>query len=314
MVDLLKIMIKWRKPILLSCGIAILGSSIITLPFLMPPYYESVSVFYPSNPSLSDKQNIFGEGNAYFFGSKEDVDRLLSIANSMELKKYVIDKYRLMEHYDINPDKTKYPNYKLMLEFEDNYKAIKNDLGGIQIKLLDTKNNMAAEIVNDIVMKIDETNQTFISSSQIKIVTTLKTEIENKNKKINSLSDSMFFVRNKYKLVDQGIQGIGSSLQQTNFEEYAKGVEKYRVLENDKKGLEKEINKYNELYYQYEAAINNKIPSLYIVEKAFPAERKTKPIRWLIVTGSAMLMLFLASLIAVIIEKYKDIKFELINA
>lgn len=308
MIEYLKIIIKNKKFIIITTLAAIISSVIISMPVFMKPYYESMSVFYPSNPQLSNKQSIFGTTPADFFGTKEDVDRLLSIANSVELMNYAVEKYKLMEHYEIDPKESKYPQYEVKDEFTSNYKAIKSELGGIEVKMLDTDSALAAEIVNDIVAKTDEINRGYIRQSQEKTIATLKDKIERKQKEIQLLSDSMFSVRNTYKLIDQGDQGISSPNMTKNFEEYAKGVEKYRVLENKKKGISFELNEASTLLGQFEAVMNNQISSVYIIEKAYPADKKSKPTRWLIVTGAMLFAFFVSSLAAVLFEKYKDIK------
>lgn len=308
MIELLKIIIKRKKFILITTTIAIIGSVVISMPSFMKPYYESISIFYPSNPQLSNKQSIFGNTVEDFFGTKEDVDRLLSIANSTDIINYVINKYKLMQHYEIDPKESKYPMHELKEEFSSNYKAIKNELGGIEIKILDKDSVLAATIVNDLVAKTDEINRGYIRQSQEKTISTLKNKIEQKKIEIQLLSDSMFSVRNTYKLIDQGDQGISSPNMNKNFEEYAKGVEMYRVFESRKKGASIELNDFVELYEQYNAALSNEFSSIYIIEKAYPADKKSKPIRWLIVVGAALFAFFVSALASVIFEKYKDIQ------
>jgi hypothetical protein len=50
-VDSLKVLIKWKKPIGIFVGISTIASVIITL--LIPNYYEAVTIFYPTNPAIT---------------------------------------------------------------------------------------------------------------------------------------------------------------------------------------------------------------------------------------------------------------------
>lgn len=58
-------------------------------------------------------------------------------------------------------------------------------------------------------------------------------------------------------------------------------------------------------YEDAKVGINGKISTLYIVQKAYPAMRKAKPIRWLIVASSTMLTFFLAVIFVALFELYK---------
>ena len=76
--------IKWRKKIFQVTFIAFILS--LGVSFWVEPTYESITTIYPSNPSLSDKAFAFESGQGHNpvepFGSKEDIDRIVSIAKS----------------------------------------------------------------------------------------------------------------------------------------------------------------------------------------------------------------------------------------
>jgi len=66
-------------------------------------------------------------------------------------------------------------------------------------------------------------------------------------------------------------------------------------------------------YDQYKAILTNELTTMYVIEKAYPSEKKVKPIRWVVVLGSFLATLFLSIIVVAIIEKYKDIKTVLMN-
>jgi hypothetical protein len=78
MLEILKIVLKWKNQILIFTVVAVLASVIITMPFIMPPYYKSNMVFYLSNPTSTDRAALFNEkevGGVGIFGGKEDINR-----------------------------------------------------------------------------------------------------------------------------------------------------------------------------------------------------------------------------------------------
>ena len=60
MLELLTIVYKWKWHISLFCAAAILSGVIFSGPRFMPPYFESFSIFYPSNPAATDRATLFG--------------------------------------------------------------------------------------------------------------------------------------------------------------------------------------------------------------------------------------------------------------
>src|SRR3954462_4782914 len=136
MLEILKIVMTWKKQILLFTLLMIIISAVITMPFIMPPYFKSKMVFYLSNPISTDRAALFNEkevGGVSIFGGKEDINRFLTILNSAPVSLYVIDKYDLGRHYKIKGDKTPLFTYYTQKEFYSNFNAVRNDLGAIEV-------------------------------------------------------------------------------------------------------------------------------------------------------------------------------------
>lgn len=154
MLDVLKIVIQWKKHIILFTVIAIIASIVITMPFIMPPYFKSKQIFYLSNPVSTDRAALFNEkevGGVSIFGGKEDVNRFLSILNSDAVSLALIRKYNLEKHYDLAGEDKALATYYTQREFYGNFKAIRNDLGAIEVSMIDTDSKLAANMVKDIV-------------------------------------------------------------------------------------------------------------------------------------------------------------------
>ncbi|MFN3940489.1 MAG: hypothetical protein ACK4IY_07860, partial [Chitinophagales bacterium] len=83
LIQLIRVGLKWKKPILITTAIAAVGSALISW-FFLPNYYKSSVNFYPANPVMTDRQvlysNSLGEIEIDYFGSTSDVDRILTIA------------------------------------------------------------------------------------------------------------------------------------------------------------------------------------------------------------------------------------------
>jgi hypothetical protein len=311
-----KLMWKWRKPILIVTGIGIVGSMVISDPRIMPPYYESSSMFYPLNPNLTSSGTLFSSGDNYLFGGSADVDRILSIASSAPLKLHVVGKFKLFDHYKIDSADQRYPIYAVLNQLDDNYRYEKNDKGAIVITMQDHDRFLAAQMVNEIVNKIDHTNRDLLNENKKKILAIYEQKLDDKEKEVKQLTDSIFYLKQEFNLYTD-IDDLPSQARMSQGSRgaaYDAATEKVKVLEEKKKGAIRELNNNIVQYEQYKVSITSDVPTLFILEKAYPAEKKSKPVRWLLVIGTALIVFTLSALAVLLIERFKSFKEAFRNA
>jgi len=188
---------KWRKFILYTCLITAIGSAIISW-FGLDNYYQSTSTFYAASPDMAKPEAVGQETvSKDYYGKEEDIDRLLSIAQSSEIARYIIDKYNLYEHYDIDTTHVKAP-YFVRTEFGKLYNVKKTKFDAIEISVEDTDITFSAPMVNDIRDKINEIAQNIIKQSQWQEIETYQKNLKEGERELNILNDSLAIVRNKY--------------------------------------------------------------------------------------------------------------------
>ena len=145
-----------------------------------------------------------------------------------------------------------------------------------------------------------------------KMVSIYNNKISAKEAVIKILTDSIIKLRNKYNLA-----GNISDLNQMNkmsAEEKAQfdmANEDIKILDDKKKAALKELNNSIGLSEQFKATINRDVPSIFILEKGFPAEKKSKPVRWLVVFSCVFIAFIVMVLTALVSDYYKNIKAEL---
>jgi capsular polysaccharide biosynthesis protein len=316
LLEFFKTLWNWRKPILIVCGIAIVGSVVITDPHIMPPYYESTAIFYPLNPNMTSSGTLFSGGDAYMFGGSGDIDRILSIASSAPLELYIVNKFHLFRHYKIDSAKEDYPIYAVLKEFEENYRATKNEKGAIEISVMDIDKNLAAEIANAVVNKLDETNRDLLNENKKKILAIYKKKKVEKEQEVKKLTDSIFNLKQKNNLYTD-IEDLASQVRNSRNSgnsDYDAALENVKVLEEKKKGAIRELNNNIVQFEQFEASINSEVSTLFILQKAFAPEKKTKPVRWVIVLASLLICFMLSALAILLIERFNFIKAAFKNA
>lgn len=209
---------RWRKALRNACLVALLGS--IGIALWMDTYYEATTIFYPSNQDLSKPELIFGGGMKVteYFGNDKDVDRILEIAASNELVDYMLNRFGLFVHYDL--DSTSHDGrYWARLRFRDLYVVQKNRNDAIELTIEDTDPILAAEMANAAREKIDEIAQRLTKNSQSQLLASFDSNIKRKMTELMRLGDTLRTVQAEYKIYSGGGQGEQLSEQLTRAEE-----------------------------------------------------------------------------------------------
>lgn len=148
---LLTFFYKWRKVLLITCSLAAIVSAIVV--WMIPPKYKSTVVLFPATTTSISKslmtQNTPLQSDLLRFGEEEDMERMLQILNSGEIRDRIISKYNLADHYRINND-SKYRNSELRKEYENNIQFKKTEFMSVKIEVLDSDPQVAANMANEI--------------------------------------------------------------------------------------------------------------------------------------------------------------------
>ena len=197
LLGVLKTLYKWRKEIIYLCIAAGLGSIVITL--LLPVYYQATTVFLVSSSDRAKRELLFNDGSleGEYYGNENDIDRILTIAESNELADHIIDSFNLYEHYDINPDRPR-SQYNVRRHFAKLYDIKKTKRDALELSVEDTDKEMAATIANAARQKIDKIAQNLIKDSQLEEIKIYEADIRRKDQDLQVLSDSLRNLRDRY--------------------------------------------------------------------------------------------------------------------
>ena len=113
---LCKLLVEYRKPLLIIMAVAALCAIIFSAPFFITPLYKSTTIIYPTSSNSISKVLISttyqSEKDIMNFGEDEQTEQMLQVLNSNRVRDKVISRFNLMEHYKIKGN-TKYPITKL---------------------------------------------------------------------------------------------------------------------------------------------------------------------------------------------------------
>lgn len=197
---LIEILWSWRKPIMIVTVLAAVVSMVAC--FLLPNYYESTSVFYAASQDLAKPQPIGdNEREVEYYGTDRDMDRLLTLLNSGQLKDYLINKYDLYNHYDIDSTDQK-AAYKIRKKITKLMTIQKTKYDAIQLSIEDQDPELAQRMVTDATIFINELAARSVKDSQKDLLQTYSQKIEQSEIKLLEIADSLKLIKNKYGIFD----------------------------------------------------------------------------------------------------------------
>lgn len=323
--NLLLFIVRWKRPLGIITVLAMVASAIFSSSVFIPPKFESTVIMFPTSTASVSKsllsQNPQGKQDLLQFGEEEQAEQLLQILNSDEIRNRVVVKYGLMEHYDIDPS-AKYSQTQLFKEFESNIKYKRTEFQSVRVDVLDTDPVMAANIANDIAALVDSVKNRMQQERAHMAMRIAETEYFGMRDYVQELEDSLNSLRamgiNDYESMSERFTEYyakaileGNQRAMTKLEEQLATLSKYGgayvsirdILEHEKKQLSHLRVKYKEAKVDAEQTL----PHKFIVNNAVPAEKKSYPVRWLIVLVSTISAFLFALLTIIAVENFKTL-------
>jgi capsule polysaccharide export protein KpsE/RkpR len=280
--------------------------SAIIFSLLIEDKYESSVILFPSTTTsisraLLNDEN-YKEKDFLEFGEEEEAEQLIQLLNSDTIRNYIIQKFNLMSHYDINPHE-EYRQTQLFNEYKGNIDFYRTKFMSVKIEVLDTDKEYAANIANEITKKVDEVRNNILQKAAKQGFVIVEKEYNNLVAEINRMEDTLNQIRAK------GVQDYETQVEVLS-NQYGAALVKgnnaaAKALQNKLDTLSKYGGKYLSLVQQMEyereklsdlrkvyseARVNaeSTIDQTFIVNRAYPAEKASYPIRWIIVVASTI--------------------------
>lgn len=271
---------------------------------MLDEYYEStVVMFATSQHSLGEQ--FFEEtkkNDLLAYGETEDAERLLQILNSHRIRNRIIEKYDLYTHYNIDPSE---PGAKtdMALTYGSNVSANLTRFGSIRVQVLDTDPELARDMANDMAFLVDSVANSMRNERANEAYKLALGALAQTSEQIAQAEDSLASLH-ALGIYDFETQVEGLTAQ------YGMAVASGRsaaanTLKKDLERLGTLANGYNNLSAYLEAAYEQQsllkkrvelmrvdaetqLSSSFIVDYASAADKKAKPIRWLIVVMTSV--------------------------
>ena len=320
---LCKLLVQYRKPLLIILAAAAVMAVVFSAPFFITPLYKSTTIIYPTSSNSISKVLISttyqSEKDIMNIGEDEQTEQMLQVLNSNRVRDKVINRFNLMEHYNIKPD-SKYPYTRLNKLYDSRIRFRRTEYNAVKITVLDSDPALSAQMANDIAEIFDSTMNQMQKEVAVEAFRLVEEEYNTLWNEMHQLEDSLNTLRrlgvfdyesqvemlSRQLAVELGkgnTQGIKNIQEQLDIlAEY--GGASYAInerLDNDRLQLSLVKSKYEEA----KVDATEYIPHKFVVTSAFKAERKSYPIRWIIVVITVLSTFLLLIFCIIIYDRSK---------
>jgi capsular polysaccharide biosynthesis protein len=240
---------KYLRPLLVIQITALILSIIFTSSFFIPKEYKSFTIIYPSN--MSD------------YSHESPSEQMLEFLNSVDIKNAVIDKFDLLNHYELKKNGNPYIE-KIYHQFDNNVSVKPTEYGAVELTVSDRSPDTACLMVNYILEVLNKKILTVQRGKAIEVANLLKTQLDLKHHQIDSLSKISKQLSEQYGLLEfdnqtrevtrayyQAIASGKSQKQVDEIQQQLKNLQEH--------GIEyREINQHIDLYISSESALGMK--------------------------------------------------------
>lgn len=289
--------------------VAILLSGIFSGPTFIKPKFKSTARIYPTN-------------NVAIFSEESETEQLLEIINSNDLKRTVFEAVKLDSVYGISKDSPQYLT-EMFEMYNSNIKVSKTEFETVEIKVLDENPLVAKQICESIIELFNDKIGRLYALKYWEVVKITDNYLKIKSNELDSVSDKLQNLRNNTGIVSfsrqiEGVtEGYMLSLSKNSNSADSKSIKKQ--LDNLKEFgteaylLEYKFTKLNRMVDSLtlvkEIALieaSKDITYSHIVEHPFAADKKSYPVRWMIVAFSTLSAIFLALLAFLVLDYRKE--------
>jgi len=296
---IIEVLLKWRIPLLVVVAVTVACSAFFSSPLFITPLFKSDTVIYPSNISPYSDENV--------------TEQSVEVLQSRDIRDSIVKKFDLVRHWEIDST-SKIIKTLIQRAYKQRVRFSTTPYEAVMIEVWDPDPEIACDIINSIleyynlkVRKLQKdkfkevlSNYDFVLAKKKAYLDSLKARADELGTKYGILEYS-----NQTREIMRAYLSLGKTYSpevlrlKKNLEE--KGVE--MLLLRDLIGME--AGSYSNMKFDADKALfnyNRNYSYVNVLSKPLPADKKSYPIRWLIVSLSTITTFVLALLIIGLIE------------
>lgn len=286
-------------------ALAVLMAALFSSPFFIKPKFKSTARIYPINLAVLSMES--------------ESEQMLEIINSNDIKIKMFDAFRLDTVYKIDRQDPQYMT-NMLGEYNTNVSTNKTEFETVEISVLDRDPGRAAAMCDSIIHYYNAKVREMHAVKNLEMVNILKNNMVLRMAERDSIHQLLKEKRDKFQILDFDTQvkevtrGYMEALS-TGRDQSSGGKEIKTLYGNlseqggDAYILESSFRKLtstiDSLKFQYDINVSEAtkhITYCFVVEKPFPADKKSYPVRWMIVAVTTFSALFLSLLLFILLD------------
>lgn len=260
-----------RKTIIIFVFCSCLAVSIIT--FFIPKQYMTHAIIFPTESNSLDD----AIGNPQF-GYDVEADRLIQLLDSRTIRDSIIQKFDLINYYDIDTVSKDW-DYTLMRYYTKDINFSRTRFMSIIITVRSRDPQMAAQIANELVVQVGILRDRLLKSNIYLAISSLQHEYDALKSDLDSLSQAVIQLTHNSPEIWQYLQA----------DRYVSMIFNKDQMADDELGnaVQIVVNQYNirlSWFYDVSTRLKNAVlmserplPAVYIIEPAVPNFKKSYP-------------------------------------
>lgn len=245
-------------------------------------------------------ENPGGKFDFFEYGELEKAERLLEVVNSASVRDSIIEHFDLWGHYGYKKGEAYHQTW-LLDEYRSNVKARRTNYGAVRIEVLDKDPQMAADIANAVTHYANAFENHLRKERALLALNVLDAERKNLEVQISEIEDSLRILRasgmySYAEQVDRIFQRMAIEVATNNqiairnlqkqLDKLAENGGNYIFLRHYQDRLTIQLVFVRNRHESAKLEAQTDFPFHFVVEKAFAADKKSYPVRWLIVVFS----------------------------
>ncbi|MCQ2303799.1 MAG: hypothetical protein MJZ97_02230 [Bacteroidales bacterium] len=302
--SLVQLILKWKWHIIIITVAAAICGAVFSSSAFITPLYKSEAVAYPANINP--------------YSDESETEQMLQIINSQSIMDSIVEKYDLWSDYGIDKN-DKFAKTYMVNEYRGKIKISKTPYEAVSIAVSDKDPFVACNIAKDILNFYDKKVHKLHNQKVGEVVAMYERQLRLKQHDIDSLKQRVVEIGTQHGITEY--TGVSREVTRSYLNGSAKAAELKENMElygadilDLTTKIQAESNTYVSIKVDYEQELrfyNSNLTYSNIVTDPFPADKKSYPVRWVVVALCGLGAFLFSILLVFIIENRK--KFVLNN-
>ncbi len=290
--------------------VAVILSALFSGPSFITPRFKSTARIYPTH-------------NIATYSDESETEQMLEILNSRDIKLRMFDAFNLPEVYGIDRNSPHFLTYMLGI-YDKNVNAGKTEFETVEIKVIDEDPQRASDMCDSIISFYNRKVGSMHAVKYMEIERLTDKRLQQKFAELDSLQPKYEMFRDQYKLFDyeKQVEEVTEAYMRSLYKNTSGSAESRLLKEQYENlvhyGTDALITglRYRDTRMKIDSMIETKVIAVaeatkditysHIVENPIPADKKSYPIRWLIVALSLISTLFAGLVFFLILDYQKQ--------